>query len=167
MDYTEDDFKFSHEFISISNLNKKFYKIQLKKHDSSSDRISRDMDEWASFLEDALEYSKEHSCWIVNKKEIHDFIELVKNVEEKIYDEKDSSEEDYSESESSDTDDELVQKTLARRLKSQSKQDEIDEDYVSDSELEDVTSVCKRFRYLYSVIRKLTKRVEDLENNRQ
>lgn len=67
------------------------------------------------------------------------------------------------EDESSSTDDELVQKALSRRLMSESTQKEIEVDNVEDSELEDVISVCRRFRFLYRELRSLKQRVADLE----
>ena len=159
MDSHDDEIKFQHKYITISPLNKKFYKVQLKKQDLEDDYEYDEEDEWRSFLEDALEYSKEHSCWVVNKKEISDFLQLIKNVEEKF---KNDNDEESEEESSDDTDDELIQKTLARRLKSQSKQYEIEEDYISDSQLEDVSSLSRRLRYLYSTVKVLTKRVDEI-----
>ena len=137
------DEKFVHEYITIEPLNKKFLKVDLTKEASST---------WENFLDESLEYSKEHKCWVLINTEFKDFVELVKNVENK---------ESSDESESSD--DEMIQKTLSRRLKSASKQLEIDENHVSDSELEDVLSVTRRIRGLYKRVRALEKRIEKIE----
>ena len=58
----------------------------------------------------------------------------------------------------------LIQKTLARRLKSESKQLEIEEHHVSDSEYEDVVSITRRLRYLYKHIKNLEHRIHKLEH---
>ena len=137
------DEKFVHKYITIEPLNKKFLKVDLTKEASST---------WENFLDESLEYSKEHKCWVLINTEFKDFVELVKNVENK---------ESSDESESSD--DEMIQKTLSRRLKSASKQLEIDENHVSDSELEDVLSVTRRIRGLYKRVRALEKRIEKIE----
>jgi hypothetical protein len=49
-------------------------------------------------------------------------------------------------------------------LTSQSKGHEIDEGHVSDSEMEDVISVCRRFRAVYKLITNMAVRIERLEN---
>ena len=138
----ENSIKFSHPYLSISSLNKKFYGVYLKEEDRK----------WEKFLNATLEYSKEHKCWVLNVKSFKDFTKLLKNVEES------------SESESS-TDDELIQKTLSRRLTSQqSSQNSIDDNSVSDSEMEDVVSLTRRIRYLLkfiSVQRTTNQRLED------
>ena len=144
--YTDDnESNFEHEFICIKTLNKKFLMVDLKKNDKH----------WEDFLDESLEYSKEHKCWVLVHEELKDFIELIKNVE----DDKDSSESDS-------TDDELIQKTLTRRLTSESKQLVIEDTHVSDSEMEDVLSSVRRIRGLYKMIRGLEKRIEYLENHK-
>jgi hypothetical protein len=163
MDSHDDEIKFNHKYISLSPLNKKFYGVSLKNQKLTSDEYDEE-EEWRSFLEDALEYSDEHSCWVVSKKEINDFLQLIENVEDKFKNDSKYDDESHDES-SDDTDDELIQKTLSRRLKSESKQYEIDEDYVSDSQLEDVSSLSRRLRYLYSTVKSLQKRIEKLEKN--
>ena len=136
--------KFEHEFISIEPLNKKYLKVDLITQSRT----------WEDFLDKSLDYSKDHKCWVLVPNELKDFIELLKNVEEE-------SEED--ESNESSTDDEEIKKALTRRLKSESKQVEIEESHVSDSELEDTLSVVRRIRGLYKRIRGLEKRIEFLE----
>ena len=141
----EDDYDFDHDYITVKTLNKKFLMVDLKEHNKH----------WEEFLDESLEYSKEHKCWVLIHNEFKDFIELVKNVEEGS---------DSSESDS--TDDELIQKTLTRRLTSESKQLVIEDNHVSDSEMEDVLSATRRIRGLYKMIRGLEKRVEYLESKR-
>lgn len=142
----ESESSFTHDFISVKTLNKKFLMVDLKKEDKY----------WEDFLDESLEYSKEHKCWVLVHEELKDFIELIKNVE----DDKDSSESDS-------TDDELIQKTLTRRLTSESKQLVIEETHVSDSEMEDVLSSIRRIRGLYKMIKGLEKRIEFLEKSHQ
>ena len=144
----ENETKFTHEFISVKTLNKKFLMVELKKDDKY----------WEEFLDESLEYSKEHKCWVLIHEELKDFIDLVKNVED---------DKDRSDSESDSTDDELIQKTLTRRLTSESKQLVIEDTHVSDSEMEDVLSSIRRIRGLYKMIRGLEKRIEFLEKSQQ
>ncbi len=136
--------KFEHEFISIEPLNKKYLKVD----------IIKDSKSWENFLDKSLDYSKDYKCWVLIPSELKDFIELLKNIEE---------ESDSDNSSDDSTDDEEVKKALTRRLKSESKQTEIEETHVSDSELEDTLSVVRRIRGLYKRIRGLEKRIEYLE----
>ena len=136
------DEKFVHKYVSIEPLNKKFLKVTLKEDDKH----------WEEFLDESLEYSKEHKCWVLIHNEIKDFVELINNVDE-----------ESGSSESESTDDELIKKTLTRRLTSESKQLVIDKDSVEDSQDEDVLSVTRRIRGLYRRIRELEKRCEALE----
>lgn len=79
-------------------------------------------------------------------------------------DEKDDDEDEYYEdSDETSTDDEMVQKVLARRLKSESTQDEIPETNISDSENEDVLSVCRRLRHLYREMNILKSEIQQLK----
>ena len=142
----ETESTFNHEYISVKTLNKKFLMVDLKKDDKY----------WEDFLDESLEYSKEHKCWVLVHEELKDFIELVKNVED---------DKDRSDSESDSTDDELIQKTLTRRLTSESKQLVIEDTHVSDSEMEDVLSSIRRIRGLYKMIKGLEKRIEFLEKS--
>ncbi len=136
------DEKFVHKYVSIEPLNKKFLKVTLKEDDKH----------WEEFLDESLEYSKEHKCWVLIHNEIKDFVELINNVDD-----------ESGSSESESTDDELIKKTLTRRLTSESKQLVIDKDAVEDSQDEDVLSVTRRIRGLYRRIRELEKRCDALE----
>jgi hypothetical protein len=138
---------FSHECILIKPLNKKFLMVDLKKTDKY----------WEKFLDESLEYSKEHKCWVLIHTEFKDFLDLIKNVEH---------DKDNSSDESDSTDDEMIQKTLTRRLTSSSKQLVIEDTHVSDSEMEDVLSSIRRIRGLYKMIKGLEKRIEYLESKR-
>lgn len=77
---------------------------------------------------------------------------------------KDSSDESDEDESESDTDDELIQKVLARRLKSESSQKEIAEYSISDSDNEDVVTHSRRIRHLYKIITQLDERLKKLEN---
>lgn len=165
---------FSHPVISIEFFTKKYYKIHLKQPDPY----------WEEILNDTLDkiepektehIDKNIKFYYLKRNEYDDFVNLVENVENRkkrnskqAEDENNKNEESYSESESSSesssTDDEAIQKTLTRRLTSQSKGHEIDESHISDSELEDVISVCRRFRAVYKLITNMAKRIEKLEN---
>ena len=136
------DEKFVYEHVSIEPLNKKFLKVTLKSDDKH----------WEEFLDESLEYSKEHKCWVLVHNELKDFVELINNAD----DESESSESDS-------TDDELIKKTLTRRLTSESKQLVIDKETIEDSLDEDVLSVTRRLRGLYKRIRELEKRCDALE----
>ena len=168
---SNDTISFNHPNIAVEFFNKKYYKLYLKQPN----------DDWARILNDTLdkiEHDKLENCdksityYYLKRSEYNDFIELVENVERKLKrshseEEKDDGNEDESETSSeseSSTDDELIQKTLTRRLTSQSKCHEIDDDHVSDSEMEDVISVCRRFRAVYKLITNMAKRIERLEN---
>jgi hypothetical protein len=163
------DFNHSHIVIepyTSNKSNKKLFKVFLKK----------DSNTWTNFLDNTLEYSKDNKCWFVNTNEIDSLLEMINSfTSETIRQNRDNHKEDdhsntesdesYSDDESSDdTDDELIQKTLARRLKSESKQLEIEEHHVSDSEYEDVVSITRRLRYLYKYIKNLEHRIHKLEH---
>jgi len=160
---------FNHPILSIEFFNKKYYKIHLKQHS----------DDWSRILNDTLDKIEQDKLentdivyYYLKRSEYNDFIELVENVERKLkrsqdQDEKenDDEEEESSEESESSTDDELIQKTLTRRLTSQSKAHEIDDGHVSDSEMEDVISLCRRFRTVYKLITNMAKRIERLEDS--
>jgi hypothetical protein len=149
---------FSHKYIEINKTSKNLYKVVLKQYSKT----------WTKFLDDSLEYSDDFKCWIVNDDDIKEFIDLVKNANyDKRREETDESEvsDSYSESETSDSDmdDEMIQKALARRLTSESKMLDDDREYISDSEMEDMISLCRRIRFLYKSIKSLNERVKQLE----
>jgi len=160
---------FSHPFLGIYDHNKKYYRVLLK-----DDNCKK----WKSILDDTMEtiYHDSTLYYLLNKKEYKEFLDLVKSVDKKDSKnkkddsathraEEESSDTEEESSESSDTDDELIQKTLSRRLTSESKGYEVDDDHVSDSEMEDVISLSRRFRAVYKVVKNLAKRIEKIESN--
>ena len=147
--------KINHPYIYVQPYTKSLWKVSLKK----------ESDEWQDFLDDALDYSKEAKSWIIKVDELEEFRNLLENInEEKKSKKESSSEEESSSSDSDSTDDELIQKTLSRRLKSESRQLVIEEENVEDSLDEDVISTTRRLRHVYKLIRDLRKRIEVLEN---
>jgi hypothetical protein len=74
---------------------------------------------------------------------------------------------EHEDSEDEESDDELIQAALARRFKSESSGKHITEEQVDDSEDEDVVSLSRRLRHLYGKVADLTKRVNDVENNKK
>jgi hypothetical protein len=167
-----ENISFTHPNITVEFLSKKYYKVYLKQHN----------DDWSRILNDTLDKIEQDKLentdktiiyYYLKRSEYNDFIELVENVERKLKrshseEEKEDEEEDDESSSSSEsetsTDDELIQKTLTRRLTSQSKGHEIDEGHVSDSEMEDVISLSRRFRAVYKLITNMAKRIERLED---
>jgi hypothetical protein len=151
--------EFTHEYLGIYEHNKKYLRVLLK-----DDNCKK----WKTILDDTMETIMHDGTmyYLLNKKEYNEFLDLIKSVDKKDNKKVDDENEDITDtSESSDTDDELIQKTLTRRLTSQSKGYEIDDDHVSDSEMEDVISLGRRFRAVYKVIKNLAKRLEKIESN--
>ena len=89
--------------------------------------------------------------WILERKDLDNFLEAVEELQ------KGELEDDDEEESDSSTDDELIQKALARRMKSESSSDVISEDHISDSEMEDVLSLSRRLRYLMSRVQRIEK----------
>jgi hypothetical protein len=85
---------------------------------------------------------------------------LIKQLDEVL-----KSHEDESTNESSDDEEETIQRVLAHRIKSQSSQKSIVEENISDSENEDVISHSRRFRHLYSEIKHLKTKINNLIQN--
>jgi len=186
---------FSHPFLGIYDHNKKYYRVLLKDDnckkwksilDDTMETIYHDSTlyyllnkkEYKEFLDLVKSVDKKDSK---NKKDDSTKHEAsakaqkqsdsaTHRAESDKSDNKDESKEESSDteeesSESSDTDDELIQKTLSRRLTSESKGYEVDDDHVSDSEMEDVISLSRRFRAVYKVVKNLAKRIEKIESN--
>ena len=98
--------------------------------------------------------------WIIKADEAHDICVEVDRVIEEFDNEEDES------------DDELIQEALKRRYKSKSTGKVIADEEVEDSDVEHVTSVCRRLRHIYAqhnvllkMIMQLTARVEELERS--
>ncbi len=160
---TGETIKFTHPYIVIEFFDRKYYKVFLKQDNSN----------WLKRLDDALERIEEEHIsslphkpyYYLKRKEYDDFVELVDKYDRKDNNQEESeSEVTESSSEESSTDDELIQKTLARRLTRESKGYENDEDHISTSELEDVISLSRRFRSVYKLLKNMAKRIESLEN---
>ncbi len=164
------------------------YLILEKRGDIINLTIKPDLDpDWSltlnNFLEDNVHYDKKRDIYQVKQKDLASFLNDIKSLytryasmKEKRKSKKsrsrshsDSSSRSHSRShsgsssESESTDDELIQQTLTRKLKYESKGDIIPDEAVSDSEMEDVISLCRRMRYLYTEIKQLKQKVAQLE----
>lgn len=161
---SSDSINFKHSFIVIDYFDKKYYKVH----------VNESNENWTKRLNDILEVIKPdrvknlppNKYYYLRRSEFDDFVELIDK-----YDRQDTNQESESESETehstteeSSTDDELIQKTLARRLNSESKQYEDDKDHVSESDLEDVVSLCRRFRSVYKLLTNMATRIARLED---
>lgn len=74
------------------------------------------------------------------------------------------SDQEGSESDGNSTsDDELIQAVLARKMKYESSQKEIDEEEIKDSDEEDSVSYSRRMRHVYKVLAEYRKRITELE----
>jgi hypothetical protein len=67
------------------------------------------------------------------------------------------------ESESSGSDDELIQVTLARRLRNESGQKVDPEEAIGDSDVEDVISLSRRLRHVYAICKAQRAQIQALE----
>jgi len=97
------------------------------------------------FFDENLKRNGKASQWIIKSNEAKDLCLEV----EKILDEEES-------------DDELIQEALARRFKSQSSGKHIEKETVDDSEDEDVISLSRRLRHIYTVLDKINKTQEEI-----
>ena len=125
--------------------------------------IRKDVDEDTAdvieeFFDKHFKRNGKFSQWIIKADEAHDICVEVDRVIEDFDNEEDES------------DDELIQEALKRRYKSKSTGKVINAEEVEDSDVEHVTSVCRRLRHIYSqhnvllkMIMQLTARVEELE----
>ena len=105
------------------------------------------------FINENLDYERRgnHRYHLLAKSDLNHFLTEIDNVEQGIKDDDDEEEEELEDNEE-DTDDELIQQALNRRLKSESTNSSIDEDHVSDSDMEDVISITRRCVCLASYI---------------
>jgi hypothetical protein len=165
---------FIHPFVTVEYFNRKYYKVSAIQPPTGSSEVQKlSHEEYDKFLNKVLDPITEElpansngKYYYLSRDEYGDFIELIEK-----FDRKQNNEESESESESShsttdesSTDDELIQKTLTRRLTRGSQGYENDQDHVSDSELEDVISLCRRFRSVYTLVKNMAKRIERLED---
>lgn len=164
------------------------YLIIEKRGDIVNLKVRNDLDEdWKltlnNFLEDNVHYDKKKNVYQVKHKDFVSFLGDITSLhtrytsmKEKRKSKKTSSESksrsasesesnSASESDSDSTDDELIQQTLTRKLKYESKQSVIPDEVVSDSEMEDVISLCRRMRHLYLEVKALKQRISQLETS--
>lgn len=163
-DKTSDLLSFTHSLIVVDYFDKKYYKVHLNEPNET----------WSKRLDDILDVIKEerikhlppNKYYYLRRSEYDDFVELVNKYDRRDANEESESEEEteHSTTEESSTDDELIQKTLARRLNSESKQYEDDKDHVSESDMEDVISLCRRFRSVYKLLTNMAIRIARLED---
>jgi hypothetical protein len=179
---------FVHPAFEIIEYNKIYDIIVLTKNDDNITLFNR----WYKILEELFSNNKQGYNYLLKTEDLEDFIEFVQNLNKKHKkkdkrsyesnnkkhnndlssdsDEKsdrskysDEEEEEYSSKSDESTDDELIQKTLSRRLKSASNQQIIEEENISDSEMEDVISICRRLRYLLKNINEIKNKLIEIE----
>jgi hypothetical protein len=97
------------------------------------------------FFDENFKRNGKASQWVIKASEAKDLCLEV----EKILDEEES-------------DDELIQEALARRFKSQSSGKHIDKETVDDSEDEDVISLSRRLRHIYTMLDKINKTQDEI-----
>jgi len=116
-------------------------------------------EEYQDFWEPRIssDFDKKASCWYLDTETFKKFLE-----DNKRYDIKDEDGDSTSEDEESES--KTIQDLLLHRLKKKSSQEKISEMNISDSDDEDVVSLCKRMRYLYEKIDRMSKRISELEN---
>jgi hypothetical protein len=100
--------------------------------------------------------SKDISQWYVKSDECEAILNTI-----------DENLEQPEEEDAEQSDDELIQEALARRFKSESSGKTIEDETLPDSEDEDVVSMGRRMRHLYTRIGELTKRVSELEKGKK
>lgn len=125
------------------------------------------IDVLVDFLEDNFRKVKIQNNFYAYGVKIKAYDEFIKTCHEILQD-PDSSMMDLEETDSSgsDSDNELIQQVLARRMKrdTTSKKSIIDND-LDDSDMEDVVSISRRYRWLKHKLSTLENRLSILENN--
>ena len=147
--------------LKIENLNDKQSLIKPVDSKAKSD--------WKDIIENiGGSWKVNKGGWILSTNKVKELKEMdrVYNEEKEGKEELESLSDDSDDSYESSTDDEMVQKVLARRLKSESTQDEIPEENISDSENEDVLSVCRRLRHMYREINSLKEEIKQLKGGK-
>ena len=114
-----------------------------------------------SFINENLDYERRgnHRYFLLAKTDLNHFLTEIDNLEKGIKNSDDSSSSDGDTS----TEDELIQTALNRRLVSESTQDVISNNIVSDSDMEDVLSISRRLRYILNKLTDHEKRLSSLE----
>ena len=130
----------THPYFNFKESDSKFYEVSIREiEDKDLEHDIRGMMN-ANF---DTEKRDKLRVWLVAKTDIKQFLEAIEHLEKG-----EDNEEEESESDSDSTDDELIQKALARRMKSESSSTLIEENAISDSEMEDVLSISRRLRYI-------------------
>ncbi len=108
--------------------------------------------------------SNDDPGWIISKDK-SDLVEdsIYRETKKHKREEKEEDEESESSSEE-ESEDELIQEVLSRRIKSESDHKIIEETTVDDSDYEDVVSLSRRLRHIYSVLNQLTLTVHKLQD---
>jgi hypothetical protein len=147
----------NHTLLFFKERDNSFYEIKLKHLDDKNLEYSI-----RTLLNEILEYEKitNDRIWLLHTKDLKTFLESINDLEKDYYYRLNnpSSSEDDSDSDST-TDDELIQKALARRMKSEPSNIVIDNDNISDSEMEDVLSLSRRFRYILNRLDNIEKKL--------
>ena len=146
----------NHNLLFFKERDNEFYELKLKHLDDKNLEYSI-----RTLLNEILEYEKivNDRVWLLHIKDLKTFLESINDVEKEYYDKlNNSTSEDESDSDST-TDDELIQKALARRMKSEPSNIVIDNDNISDSEMEDVLSLSRRFRYILNRLDNIEKKL--------
>jgi hypothetical protein len=115
------------------------------------------------FINENLDYERRgnHRYHLLAKSDLNHFLTEIENIEQGI--KEDESEESGESDEEEDTDDELIQEALDRRLKSESTNSTIEEDHVSDSDMEDVISITRRLRHILKKQTEMERRISSIE----
>jgi hypothetical protein len=100
---------------------------------------------------------KKGNGWVINNSEREQVEEIINNC---LQEDEEGEEEDEGQS---DSDDELIQKVLARRMKSHVSDQVIEETDIDLSDDEDVLSLCRRFRFVYKKLADLEARLSKVE----
>lgn len=141
----------SHPMLHIIPCSKGTYHVYLN---SGIDFNGELYDKMEALFEKNFGYKDEPLKWSRDKcetiiRKMNDILQ--KHDPEDDYDEEDGS---GSDEDSEDEDnEETIQQVLARRLKSESTKDIIDEEELENSEDEDVISLSRRIRYIYSKLK--------------
>jgi hypothetical protein len=129
----------THPYFNFKESDSKFYEVSIREiEDKDLEHNIRGM------MNTNFDTEKRDKVrvWLVAKSDIKHFLEAIDHLE------KGEDNEEEIESESDSTDDELIQKALSRRMKSESSSTLIEENAISDSEMEDVLSISRRLRYI-------------------
>ena len=137
-----------HPMLHIIPCNKGMYHVYLN---SGIDFNGELYDKMEDLFEKNFGYKDEPLKWSRSKCE--DIIQKM-NTLLQSYDPNEEEIEDESEEDSEDeNNEETIQQVLARRLKSESTNELITEEEILDSEDEDVISLARRIRYIYSKLK--------------